>query len=87
MITKYEARVGLFWGEIKPVEVERETESSVWISGRRQSKRSSYQNYFDSWEEARAFKIEDCEREVAAARRELEYANSKLGNIKGMKKP
>ena len=37
---------------IERVEVERESESSVWIKGRRSNKRSDYANYFDTWEEA-----------------------------------
>jgi hypothetical protein len=81
---------------IESVEVERETEQSVWVCGvwhgkkvapRRHSKRSDWDNYFDTWEEAKAFLLANAERKVAHARRELEIANSELGNVKGLKPP
>ena len=40
-------------GEIRKVEIKRESEHSVWLKGgRREKKRTNYQNYFDTWEEA-----------------------------------
>ena len=38
--------------EIRPVQVKRETETTVIIAGRRNAKRSMYDNFFDTWEEA-----------------------------------
>jgi hypothetical protein len=72
---------------IEPVEVEKETASSVWINGRRNNKRSGYDSYFDTWEEAKAYLLEQAERKVAGRRRSLEAANGELGNIRGLKKP
>lgn len=72
---------------IVEVEVERESDSSVWIKGRRNNKRSTYENYFDSWDEAKAYLLEKAESKAASCRRQLEYANGILGNIKGLKNP
>lgn len=38
---------------IERVEVERETNSSVWINGSRSAKESGYKSYFDSWDDAK----------------------------------
>lgn len=84
---KYLARNST-WGKlIELVEIERETESSVWIGGRRNSKISDYHCYFDSFDEAKAHLLEKADEKVIGARRSLELANSHLGNIKGLKEP
>jgi len=52
---KYFAQIQKRWScqaEIKEIEVERETDSSVWINGRRNAKRSDWGNYYDTWQEA-----------------------------------
>lgn len=81
---------------IEAVEVERETESSVWVvdtwrgergNTRRHAKRSDWDNYFDTWEEAKAFLMAQAEAKVTAARRALDSANGELGNVKGLKPP
>lgn len=85
MAVKY--RTG-HYGEplIEEVTIDRETESSVWIDGRRNAKESSWYNFFDTWEAAHAFLICNTESEVLNCRRNLEVASGKLGNIKGLKK-
>lgn len=70
---------------IESVEIDRETESSVFIGKNRNAKRSSWHNYFDTWDDAKSFLLKNAEDEAAGARIRLEYANSKLGNIKGLK--
>jgi hypothetical protein len=76
-----------FSDPITAVPVERETESSVWIKGRRQPKSSTFYCYFDTWQQAHEALIDAREKGVAMARRDLELANSYLGNVRGMKKP
>lgn len=52
---KYRCRIESRWDrdpEIKEVEVERETQSSVWINGRVERKMTEYYYYFDTWEDA-----------------------------------
>ena len=72
---------------IEEIDVERETDSSVWINGRRSAKNSSWHKYWDSWEEAHAFLLEKAEKSLQSARRSLERAQGEYGNIKGMKAP
>jgi poly(3-hydroxyalkanoate) synthetase len=84
MITKF--RTGGFGRQlIEAVEVERETDSSVWIKGNRNAKITSYHKYWDSWEEAHAYLLERADRSLQDARRALERAQGEYGNIKGMK--
>lgn len=59
---------------ISPVEVERETESNVWINGRRRAKLTEYESYFDSFEKARAHLLERAEVHVAGCRSALAMA-------------
>ena len=83
--------------KIDRVECLRETEQFVVLpdagflahkSGeRREAKRGDFCQYHDSWEEARTYLLTKAEKAVADARRDLEVAKSKLGNIKGMKPP
>lgn len=71
-----------FRPSIQEIEVYKETEASVWFNGRRYSKRTSYDNYFDTWDEAFAFLIDeaaisvaryqDCFNEAQDRMRELE---------------
>lgn len=48
---------------------------------------TSHDAIFPTWEEARDWLLERCERNVQSARRELEQANGALGNVKGWKQP
>lgn len=96
-ITKY--KVGAFGAFIDVVQVERESTQSVWIKGwtfdagpgtgvpRKHAKRSAYDNYFDTWDEAKAFLVARAEAAVLNARAELAAANDTLGNAKGLKRP
>ena len=73
---------------IVEVEVQRETEISVWINGRRRNKRSrDWANFFDRWDEAKAYLMEKYAARLAGARRRLEIAQSEYGNVKGLKPP
>jgi hypothetical protein len=73
--------------DIQRVEVDRETEASVFRGGFRHAKRSSAYSYFDTWEDARDSLLEREERNLALARRKLESAQGAVGNIKGLKPP
>jgi hypothetical protein len=82
--------------KIERVECVRESEASVWVAhlshfgGKpsepsRVAKNTSYESYHDTWAEAHALLVRRAESAVLGARRNLELANAKLGNIKGMK--
>jgi hypothetical protein len=77
---KYRTR----WETIVKVEVERETESCVWIKGRRNNKKSGWENFFDTWQEAHAFVIQNAEEKVFNIVNELARAKHELEKIKGM---
>lgn len=85
MITKY--MTGWFAkGElIKKIEVEKETEKSVIIDGRRNAKFSEHAQYHESFDEAKAFLMQKAEARLTKARRSLEDAQGFYGNVKGLK--
>lgn len=84
---KWKANFRWIGDGITPVECERESEQCVWINSRRIAKRSDYDNYFDTWEEAHAFLLGRAEGALQSARRMLGRAQGTHGNVKGMRKP
>lgn len=82
---KYLARLLLSSPSIQIVDVERESESSVWLDGRRCAKRSSYENYCDTWQEAHQLFVNLAEQEKAHAESRLFYATRNLNAIAAMK--
>jgi len=82
-----------YFDKIETVEVLRETISSVYVQTgskkgeRREAKRSSFYNYFDTWQEAHAFLVLRAEIAVDGARSRLENEERRLGQIRGMKEP
>jgi hypothetical protein len=74
------------FNSIEEVEIEKFTDASVWIGGRRHA-RLGWQSYFQTWSEAKDYLIAEAEQAVVIARRVLEHAQGKLGNAKGMKAP
>jgi hypothetical protein len=84
-------------GGIERVEVIRETEACVYVptqgwsrtgkGERREAKRSDWTQYHDTWADAHAYLMGKAQSCVDSARRELEQANGRLGNVKGMKPP
>ena len=77
------------WLDAKIIEINvlKETSHSVFFGNSRQAKKSEYTEYHDTWEEAHSALMQYAKQRVEHARRALELANSKFGNIKGMKKP
>ncbi len=82
------------YGEIEARKVVRETKHRIWFisswrgkdSERSENKRSTDQNWFDTWEDAHAFLVEKAQQKVENLRLQLERAKGELGQIKGMKK-
>lgn len=77
--TAYEVRA-----KIKPVEIDRETESSVWVRGRRRAKDSEYETFHNSWAEARSHLIESAKDKVALAKMRLEHHESNLKELEAL---
>jgi hypothetical protein len=77
---------------IQRVEVLRETEQSIYVTGyngkeRREGKETGYAAYHDTWEAAHAYLTLRASTKVAVARNELQRRQDLAGNIKGLKKP
>ena len=67
--------------KIKEVEVDKETEKCVWIRGRRNSKLSSYESYFDSFSDAKVFLINRKERRISKLQSSLDIVKKELAEI------
>ena len=79
-------RTGGFKTLIERVECKSETEKTVIdAGGSRRHKISSWDRFHDSWQEAYDYLDDQLSCEVQGARKKLELANSKLGNLKGLK--
>jgi hypothetical protein len=76
-----------FSSRIQVIEVERETDNSVWEDGRRLAKVTDGHEIHDTWEEAHARLTEIAEKKLENARRALDLAQGFVGNVKGLKKP
>jgi hypothetical protein len=94
-------KTGGFRQTIEPVCVVKETGKTVtvrsesWSIGdgpkrfvdRRADKRGTYECYFPTWEEAHAHALSRAEANLLSARKALQNAQDKFGNVKGLKKP
>jgi hypothetical protein len=84
---KYIARIDKRWSceaLITEVEVEKETEHSVWLNGRRQAKRSEYVNYYDSWYDAHHALLSNQLNYIDSIRERLDVAETRLVEIEVM---
>lgn len=72
---------------IAKVEITRETDLTIWVSGsnRGTRKRSSYLNYWDTWEDAKAYLIGRQQSEIDYHDARKRNAIAKLAEIKKMK--
>lgn len=64
--------------DIKPVEVDNETVSFVTINGRRNAKKTDYEGYCETHEEARQALIDHWTKRRAAAQEQLDYCEEKI---------
>lgn len=84
---KYRTR---FESEIEALEVIKETEKQIVFVGNlgaqnRESKRSDWQNWHDTFEDARQFLLEKSESEAVSLRKRLEEVKKRIETIKGLK--
>lgn len=87
---KYRVRLDRRWpgdGKIEEVEVDRETSSSVWINGNRNSKVSEWHTYFDTWEDAQRAMYQNTKQIIAMRKAQYDEACAHLMKIAAMKKP
>lgn len=93
MIVKYKTT---YDSRIERVEALRETEFYLFFSSesylrknieRREAKRSDWNNYFDTWEEAKQFLLDRAQSKLDSARFRLQEAQGKYENIKCLTNP
>lgn len=87
MITKY--RTGRFGSRNKPIEeiqVERETEHSVWINGSRNKKNTDSCRYWDTYDEAKDYLVKKQELDIQRAENNLERKRKEYDRLKGLLK-
>ena len=83
--TKTETWYRAFLGDINTVQVERHTEASVWINGRRNKRHApDYQAFFPTWAEAKLHLIEVSENDVEIALMHLKRYQDKLSRIRNL---
>jgi hypothetical protein len=75
---------GSYRREIEPVSVERSTESSVWVKGRRCARITGWGAYYPTWQEAKDALVAAAEKRVASATAALTYANEQLAKMKSL---
>jgi len=89
---KYKYRTFVGASHIDKVEFISETKHTVTLhstvySTQRHNKRSSYQNYFDTPEDAKAFLIREAEKKIERAESSLRYAQAQLREAKKVELP
>ncbi len=88
---KFKAYYYVEW-KIETVEISRETESSVFILDRyqgrirRYAKTTSYEKYFDTWEDAYIFLVAEAQKRSLLAYRRYEEADKILKAVRALTK-
>lgn len=72
---------------IDSVQIDRATDSFVWLKGVKNARHTLWCSYYPTWEEARTALLNQAERVLDAARRALQCAQGHYGNVKGLKHP
>ena len=84
-ITMYQTASGYSRGEIKEVKVSRVTNCCVWLDGRRCEKRGGYEQYHETWDDARAFLSAGAKRALAHAESSLQSARAHLAAVEALR--
>ena len=72
---------------IDEIEIERETDTSVWVNGRRHLKTSDMFQYWDTWDEAFEYLRDKAHQKISGIRNELTRAQDELAAILNLQKP
>lgn len=70
--------------EIYEVEVDRTTESSVWIDGNRRNRYSNHDNYYETFKEAKKALLARYKRRINKLLRDFEYNKDKLEQVQAI---
>lgn len=81
-MNKFMIKFQAYFSDIRQVEVERETDSSVWVNGRKNSKTCDYDSYHDTEAQAKEHLILKAGAKVQKARERLNYEIEQLELLK-----
>lgn len=74
--------------DIEKVQVVRETDACVYLprpSGEQRAlKKTTYEGYFDTWQEAKTYLVEGITKDLDIAERRFEYQKKKLERVLAM---
>lgn len=73
-----------WYNSIDVVEVDRQTDSSVWIKGRMHRRSSDYKIYFDTFDEGKQWLVKRMESKVKSASASLKYEEKELEKVKAL---
>lgn len=82
---KYRTTNEKWENKIEKIEIERETEKMVFYEGRKELKRSDYQSWFDTFDEAKQSLVEKAEGRVENCIYSLAAEKEKLSEVKELK--
>ena len=68
--------------DIAVTNIDRETEKSVFINGRKHEKRSECDNYHDTFDEAKSFCTENIEYRIASLEKKIDLEKLALEKLK-----
>ena len=79
-----ERYIAHYWGtkSIEKVEIEKETEKSYWIDGRRMAKHTRYEKLFETYAEAKDFILNEQLLKIESVKSRLAYLENDLAKIK-----
>jgi hypothetical protein len=69
------------FGDIRKVQVEQETEQSIWIDGGRRVKKRGFVKYFDSKEDAKDYAIKKIKTKIERHERSISNLKNQLDKL------
>lgn len=82
-IVRYHTARGI--PKVKPVLVDRDTGKSIIINGRRRAKRGNWDNYYDTWKEAKDAMVAKAQASVKGCTMRLQEAEVFLHKMQAQK--
>jgi len=77
-------KVGSFTKGIETVTALRATEKTVWIGNRRCARKSHYEKYFDTYEQAKAYLLDQAKMKLERAKDNLERSEENLKYVQSL---
>ena len=79
-----ERYIAHYWGikKIERIQIEKETDKSYWIKGRKRKKYTNSEKIFVTYAEAKDFIINEQLKKIESAKSQLSYLENELEKIK-----